>query len=450
MRLRKPVWTEGLFVTQHHFQQQDRYHESFVEARLDGIVPFAWGLADVEIDPRALEAGQVRATKLRGVLPDGTPFDCGEQSQDAPPARAIGSLFTTQMQSLPVYVAILNESDAGTNVDLDGSSSASARCAVESMRVFDYNTGTHEQGITTARPNLRLLLGSEVQEAFSALQIAELTRATSGAVVLRDTYIPPIFQIGTSPFLVGGMRRLLSAMTSRQRELAASRRQRSAAGVDFSASDSAKFWLLNTLNEAIPEFSHLVDQGTTHPEGAYLALGRLVGHLCTFAVDGDPTAIPRFNYLNLEESFEPLLARAVALLRVVIAERYVQIPLQRRSDGMYLGQIEDVSVRDYEFFLGVTGPQEHEVRDALPRLTKIASWQQIAAILNSAISGAQLEIEYRPPGALPLKPGLVMFRMNKTPKYWSDIQNTGTIAIYHPPAPTAIELALYAVDPKNL
>ena len=32
--MRKLVWTEGLFITQHHFQQLDRYHEELLAERM--------------------------------------------------------------------------------------------------------------------------------------------------------------------------------------------------------------------------------------------------------------------------------------------------------------------------------------------------------------------------------------------------------------------------------
>ena len=34
----KPIWTEGLLVSQHHFQQQDRYHETLLRERLGASV----------------------------------------------------------------------------------------------------------------------------------------------------------------------------------------------------------------------------------------------------------------------------------------------------------------------------------------------------------------------------------------------------------------------------
>ena len=451
MKLRKPVWTEGLFLTQHHFQSQDRYHEDYVNERVHAAFAQSWGVLHLELDERALGTGQFRATQISAILPDGTPISCGVEFDDAPPPRQIDAAFAPHMASLPVYLALPHESDATANVDLENKPGSIARHARQQARVTDGNTGIAQQDVPWARPNLRLLLGSERREAFECLQIAELTRGSGGAIVLRDTFVPPLLRLKTSAFLMAGFGRVLRAMTTRQRSLAASRRQRSAAAIDFQASDAAKFWLLNALNESIPLFSHLVDQGDAHPEEAYLALATLIGKLCTFAVDGDPTTIPKFNFLSLGDVFEPMFARALSLLNAVIAERYVEIALQRRDDGMHLGKVEDASVLRFEFFLAVTGTlPEAEVRDRLPKLAKVASWGQIGALLNSAINGVRIDLEYRPPGALPVRPGMMFFRLQKTADYWPDIQGTGTIALYHPLARDALNLSLYAVDPENL
>ena len=451
MKLRKPIWTEGLFLTQHHFQAQDRYHEDYINERFHAALPQNWGLLQLEIDERALGAGQFRISQVACILPDGTPISCGAEFDDAPPPRQLEAAFAPHMATLGVHLVLPHESDATANIDLENKAGSSARHTRQQTRVTDSNTGIAQQDIPWARPNLRLLLGDERREAFDSLQIAELTRGPGGTIVLRDTFVPPVLRIRASPFLIAGFGRVLRAMTTRQRNLAASRRQRSAASIDFQASDTAKFWLLNALNESIPLFSHLVDHGEAHPEKAYLALAELIGKLCTFAVDGDPTTIPKFNYLSLGEVFEPMFARALSLLNAVIAERFVEIPLQRRDDGMHLGKIEDAPVLRYEFFLAVTGTlPEAEVRDRLPKLAKVASWGQIGALLNSAVNGVRIELEYRPPGALPVRPGMMFFRLQKTADYWPDIQGTGTIALYHPLPREALSLALFAVDPQNL
>ena len=125
--------------------------------------------------------------------------------------------------------------------------------------------------------------------------------------------------------------------------------------------------------------------------------------------------------------------------------------LTKREDGMYLGKIEDPQVLRYEFFLAAQGSvPESQIRDRLPKLSKIASWNHISSILNSAVNGAKLDLEYRPPGALPVKPGVIFFKVIRTPEYWNDIAGTGTIAIYQPMEPSSMNLSLYAVDPANL
>ena len=252
---------------------------------------------------------------------------------------------------------------------------------------------------------------------------------------------------------MNGFTRLLEVMTAKQRSLSETRRQRTEAAVEFQASDSAKFWLLNALNLTIPKFAHLVDQGSASPESAYIALAQLIGLLCTFAVDADLSTIPKFTYLDLGECFAPMFQRAYTLLDTVIAEKYSEIPLTKRQDGMYLGQIEDRTLLRCEFFVGaqIAGKiGDAQVRERLPRLAKVASWGQINSILSSAINGAKLELEYRPPGALPVRNGVVYFKVTKTPEIWNDIAGTGTIAIYQPVEPEQIDLALYAVDPANL
>jgi type VI secretion system protein ImpJ len=447
---RKLVWTEGLFITQHHFQQLDRYHEQLLESRLRGLVPYDWGLIEYEVDERALAAGQFRVTRLTGILPDGTLVSFGEQRGDVIPPRVIDQAFTPQMRSLDVYLAVPHEGEAIPNVDLDGKAGALQRYVREQGTAYDFNLGTNEATLQAARPNFRILFGDERTESFHAIRIAQLVRNASGAIVVRENFVPPISRLSASPFLLAGFRKLLTVMTAKQRSLAESRRQRTAAAVEFQASDAAKFWLLNALNLSIPQMAHLVDHGIDHPEVAYLALSQLIGQLCTFAVDGDPTAVPKFNYLELGDVFDPMFQRAHKLLEAVIAERYIEIPLTKRDDGMHLGKITDANYLRFEFYLAASGLPEVQIRDRLPQLSKMASWNQIGSILNSAVSGLKLALEYTPPGALPIKPGIVFFKVTKTPEFWNDIAGTGTLAVYQPMDPNAMKLALYAVDPANL
>lgn len=451
MRPRKVLWTEGLFVTQHHFQQLDRYHEQLLSERVLAAFPHAWGVTELEIDERALAAGQLRVVRLVGIMPDGTPILVGDGLDDGIVPRPVDAAVTPQMKSLDVYIAIAQESDSGPNAEMEPGGPKLARFVRDQLPVIDYNLGVGEHTVPWARRNFRVLLGEERRDAQVTLRIAQIVRTSSGGLSLRDTFVPPSQRVRASPYLTSAFGRLLGIMAAKQRSLAETRRQRTELAVDFQATDAAKFWLLHLLNTHIPNVSHLVDDGTAHPREAYLMLSELIGALCTFAVEGDPTKIPRFNYLELGDVFAPMFERATKLLDAVIAEKYVQIPLNKREDGMYLGTFSDPTVLKSEFFLAASGNMsEGDAREKLPKLSKIASWNQINSILSSAVNGAKLELEYRPPGALPLRQGVVYFRLNRSPDFWNDIITTGTIAIYQPVDKDAVTLELYAVDPQNL
>jgi type VI secretion system protein ImpJ len=408
---------------------------------------------DLEIDERALSNGQFRLQRLIGVFPDGTPIQLGENLDDAVPPRPLEAALTPQTRLLDVYVGLAQESDTGANVELDGKPGALTRYVREHGTLLDFNTGTSQHPMQFARRNLKIFLGDERKDALELIRVAQLARSGSGSVVRREGFVPPVLRIGASPFLMRGFTRLLEMMMAKQRSLSEARRHRTEAAVEFQASDAAKFWLLNGLNQSIPLFAHLVDQGWTHPEKAYQALAQLIGVLSTFAVDSDLSTIPKFTYADLGDCFGPMFQRASTLLDTVVAEKFVQIPLTKRADGMYVGQIEDRKLLRGEFFVAAKADgtlPESQLRERLPRFCKVASWGQIESILSSAVNGAKLDLEYRPPGALPIQTGAVYFKLGKTPDYWNDIAGTGTIAIYQPVNPDAINLTLYAVDPENL
>jgi type VI secretion system protein ImpJ len=444
---RKPIWTEGLFMTPQHLQQSDSYHEALLHTRVHALVHYAWGISDVQFDERALTAGQIKLVKGHGVFPDGTPFLIGERGEDQVEARPIEGTFPAALDALDVFLAIPNVRDNQVNIALDPAKVGPAvRYVAQQVTIADLNTGRNEQSVSWARGNMRLLFGTEPRDAFHCIRLAQLERDKTGAIVLRDNFVPSLLRIGASRWIMSNLRRVLSAMVGKQKALAEGRRMRTAASVDFQATDVAKFWMLHTMNSYIPQVSHMVDHGDAHPEELYLTLAGIIGELCTFSADGDPTDLPKFNYLELGDTLEPMFNRALSMLAAVLAEQYIIVPLEKRDDGMYLGRFDDPTVpRKHDFFLECQGSDEGTLREKLPKLLKCASWTQIGYILNAAIPGVKCEVEYRPPGAIPVKPGLVYLKVEMGGDYWNDVLNSGTIAIYQPIDPQKVNIRLIGV-----
>ena len=53
------VWSEGLFLRQQHFQQQERHLESWIEGRAAALRPYSWGFTELEIERDLLAIGKI-------------------------------------------------------------------------------------------------------------------------------------------------------------------------------------------------------------------------------------------------------------------------------------------------------------------------------------------------------------------------------------------------------
>jgi type VI secretion system protein ImpJ len=223
--------------------------------------------------------------------------------------------------------------------------------------------------------------------------------------------------------------------------------------VEFHYTDARRFWLLHTLNTALPHLSHLLDTPDVHPEEIYLALASLAGSLSTFSPDADLSNIPRFNFAQLGDVFEHLFARVVSLLSVDAAPVYVEIALERRPDGMFVGRISEPRLANYEFFVVVRSTlPEPVVRERVPQLMKVAGWRTIPDVVRQARHGVRVEIDWSPSNSLPVKPGSCFFRVVREGPIWDDIAKTSTIAL-HLPADGEwkdVGLSVYAIDPTYL
>ncbi len=449
----KPIWTEGLLLSQHHFQQQDRYHEDLLAERVGAVAHYPWGITDLDIDERALSSGQLKIRRLAAIWPDGASIVAGEGSDEvALTPRSFEAAFAPEARKLEVFVGLAHFS--GSALLEDKAKNLGARRYTRGARaVADVNTGSSSQELEFAQPNLRIFFGGELQDGFSSIRIAELVRQANGQVIVRDNHVPPVLRVASSPFLLSGLQRLLAGIAARQRELAADRNQRQAGSVEFHASDSRKFWLLHTLNGAIPALSHAIESGRPHPEELFVALSSLAGQLCTFAPDADPLSLPKFNYLELGSVFEELFARVLSLLSGGIEQAYVEIPLEHRQDGMFIGKVTDPKLFANEFFLAVQSKlSEALVRERVPALLKMASWNQIYEVVKQAKHGVRLEIEWSPSGALPLRPGQCFFRVRREGTFWEDISKTSSLALYLPVDAdwAGTTLSLYAINPAQL
>ncbi len=446
------VWSEGMFMSPQHLQQLDRYHEGYVASRLQAVTTFDWGTVAVELDERALVAGQVRVQRFEGVLPDGLPIAFDGTHAEAPPARPIEGHFPPMQRVLEIFLAVPSEREGAPAV-------ASATTPTQGMRYFtsqrpvvDAAGGATDVSVGFAQRHITLLFGDDSRDDFESIKVGEVTRDASGALVLRSEYIPPIRRVGASPWLMARLRQLLGLMAAKQRTLAEARRQRDEAVVEFSSGDITRFLQLNAVNAFLPVVNHVIERSETSPEDAYLLLSQFAGQLATFAIDADPTKLPKFFYTDLYTTFAGVIDEITRLLNITVAERYILVPLESREDGLHFGRLDDERlIRGAQYLLSVrTGQPETVAGEQLPQLSKIAAWSDVGAIVQNALPGVSLTVTHRPPAEIPPRAGTLYFVLNQNGQFWRNVMGERTIAIFLPPPydPKNIKLELLAIPAK--
>ena len=360
---RKPIWTEGLLVSQHHFQRQDRVLRRPAARSHPGRQPLRLGH----------QRAQARRARLRerAVSPAALQRHLARRRQRRVAAKAPACPRPSRVIYRPTHSAsrcssALASGSDSAQVSLDGS--GMRRYTRELATAVDTNTGTSPQEVEWARPNLRILFGNERRDGFVTLRVAELIRQENGQFVVIDTRVASVLKLSAAPFLETGMRRVLANIVARQQQLFGERKGRQNAGAEFHATEIRKFLLLQALSAVIPELNHLLDTARVHPEEAYLVLGASGGHAgLLLGRDGADRAaqvqLPRARR-DLRERCSP---SSCGLVSGGTERAYTEIALEHRPDGMFIGRIVDPKLHGHEFFIAVKANMaEALVRERAP------------------------------------------------------------------------------------
>jgi len=448
-KYRKIVWNEGMLLTPHHFQQWDNYHEELLNSRVRSLLPFEYGILDLQINREAIANGNFQIINCHAVLPDGLMINVPD-AEAVPDLRQVGNHFHPEAEKLGVHLAIPARKMGEANFQANGvKANLNLRFLQEGALVKDETSGSNEQPLAYAKSNLRIIFDDEVRDGFTSMKIAELVRTPTGQLMINEDYIPPTLKSSASAWLVNMLRQLVEILNTKSGSLGEQRRQRNASLADFTTSEVAVFWLLHTINSAIPTMAHFFRSPLLHPEKLYLEMAEIVGKLMTFSTDLYPRDIVKYDHDDLHFTFYNLSTQLKELLETVIPSRCVPIPLEKTRDTLYVGRVEDERLlKEAGFYLAVRAQMpESRLIEGIPRVVKIGSRDVIDTIINSALPGVVLTHASPPPAPIPTRVGFRYFMLDTIGPYWDGIKGSKVIAVYVPDEIPDEKLEMYAVKP---
>lgn len=448
-KYRKIVWNEGMLLTPHHFQQWDNYHEELLNSRVQSMMQFEYGVLDLRVNNEAIANGNFQITNCRAVMPDGLMINVPD-AESVPDLRQVGNHFGVEAEKLGVHLAIPAKKSGEANFQANGSTAnGNVRFLQEGTMVKDETSGTNEQPLAYAKSNLKIIFDDELRDGFTSIKIAELERTPTGQLKLSDSYIPPVLKISASDWIASMLRQIVEILITKSGSLGEQRRQSNASLADFTTSEVAVFWLLNTINASIPTLAHYFRSPVLHPEKLYLEMAELVGKLMTFSLEYHPKDIVKYDHDDLYLTFYTLSAQLKELLETVIPSRCVPIPLEKTRDTLYVGRIEDERLlKEAGFYLAVRAQMpESKLIEGVPRVVKIASRDVIDSVIGSALPGVVLTHANPPPAPIPARVGFKYFQLDSIGPYWNGITGSKVISVYVPNEIPDEKLELYAVKP---
>ncbi len=441
MKIYRPLWEDGAFLTPQQFQQQALWdaHVAQTVARMALANP--WGVVTAEFDDGALALSRLNATRLVVRFPDGTLVDT-DLSDNLPPVCDLNGITA---DSVGVVLALPLLSANGGNLD-DGRDSERPR-RWKQERVSVQELAGHEQtDIPVLRHALTLRLAHQENTAWLTCPVARLVRNAQGQWIRDTAFIPPMLALSGSPSLLARLRDLLYRLQARRLRLMDMRREANERMADFAVADVSLFWLLNALNSAAPVLSDLLESPALHPELVFRELVRLTGSLMTFSLEHDLKAIPAYRHEAPEQVFGPLLSLLDQLLEASLPSRVVPVVL-KQDGAMWKGELHDARLREgADFWLSVRSSMPtHELQARFPQLCKAGSFDDVSEVVNVAMSGMTITPVSHVPAAIPVRLDNLYFALDLNSDAGRAMLAAGNCSFYTPAALGDVQLELFAV-----
>jgi type VI secretion system protein ImpJ len=427
MTLQKVVWAEGIVLGQQHFQHWESYVEKRQQLLSQAAAPLGWGVIQLDVDMASLKVGIFRLNKCSAILPCGSviEYDAISAAPLSCDLSDTGSADVTIQVGLPSGSSVKGISGYNANREL-------CRWEADYQNVPDLYDGSRQREVLLARHNLLLIMGSDANDQYSLLKIANLVSDGTGGYSLSNRFIPTVCRIGASEVLRGIVQRLSELFSAKVRLLKERMRQYGSRIADYGPSELSSFLLLQALNPALAQLRHYAGNPDAHPESLYRTLIDIVAVLQCYKADFGSNEIPVYAHADLSKVFLGLDELLRTLIDAVMPTMTSGLVLKRETELLYaVDSIDILLLENASFFLAVTMDSEDAswFRE-FPRKVKMGARSDIEMIIASAMPGVMLTHTQRPPNRLPIKSGYEYFRLEPKGEFWDKVVDDRSLALF--------------------
>jgi len=435
----KVVWSEGLFLRPHHFQQNDRYLENLLENRVRQVTPYPWGFSVLEIDRDLAQQSKIGLRRAVGVMPDGTPFAMPDNSP-LPAAIEVPENAAGQIAWLSLPLASANTREVEDT--LNGSAS---RFIPSTEMLIDSTASLRiEEEIDVAHPRLTLELRRTAKAGFVGLALGRILEVRDRAILFDEKFAPPVLICSAYPVIEGWLDRVIGWIDNKLEELARYAADPTAGG----GLQSADYFVLQLLNRQIPVLKHMRHSRFIHPERLFTTFLALAGELATFTTaERRARDYPAYDHDDLEACFTPVIRDIQDFLSANLGRRAIRLEITERAPNAFMSTIRDRSlVRNATLVLEVAARRPlTEIQAQFPQLFKVGPNTKMNEIVHAHLPGINLVHLPTPPPQIRALTDHVYFYLDRTSPLWPEFSTASSIGMHFSGDWPDLEMELWAV-----
>jgi type VI secretion system protein ImpJ len=239
--------------------------------------------------------------------------------------------------------------------------------------------------------------------------------------------------------------RLLEILSRKSRDLSQRRKHGSDPG--GLQRELVEFWLLHSVNAAIPLLRLWKTGRSPHPLQLYRGLSQLAGTLCTFNTASDPAELPPYDHLALGDCFSLLDEHIQRHLELGLSTNSLTIPLRRLQPLFFTAGIDDPRCfGSSRWVLGIraAGSETALIRD-VPARVKVSARGWIERVVSQGVSGVPLTWIPAPPSSIAPRVGVLYFSVDRQHQLFEPVRRERTVGVYVPAEIAASEIDLHVV-----
>jgi type VI secretion system protein ImpJ len=408
-KLARVHWQMGQTLLPEHFiaQEEALLHETVLRFRVQGLP--AHGIASLRWNESLLSEGVVSIQAATVIFPTGMLVDIPGNAVAAPL-----NLNVPGTAHVSVYLHCLEEA------------------ASEEEKASGWTVG-EEDGVPRRVFQVAVSSEQSYTNALETMKLAEFEKSPEGVWRLSGRYVPPLLQLGTTPFLQSALAELPKVLEAFQYKLAMDSASYLSGGSLFNVKQCLK-----SVYRFQRFLANLEGQVHLHPYLVYEVLKDFYVEVCFYRDSSPKHVADPYNHDQLADCFNKILEPLKEQMQLA-EERSPYLPFQFR-DGVFRIELPDEVKQAKDAYFLIQKNQVNKVIDL--RDFKMGAPSRLSMIHKLALKGIPIEKVDRPMLAHSFGPEVEFYQLIKGEE-WDRALREGAAAFYHCAGFQEFEFYLY-------